>query len=196
MLATVIAFFLLFGVVFEYLDPPLRGKPATLDQLAYMAYYLYVYGWSIAALTLGSWMAFVAVNDHDTKTDAEYEKHLRKVRSVGYKIALGVTPFGLVFLALCGVGWALARVPQFVAKVVNFVESAAPHLARFVAGVFVSVHSSRRTLCFVDATLGAAVGYTFGSTLVGVAAGVILGVVNYELVSVRWLKLAPQTIRS
>lgn len=53
------------------------------------------------------------------------------------------------------------------------------------------IHSERRTLCFIDAALGATVGYYFGSAVIGAVVGAILGVINYELVSVRWLKLSP-----
>lgn len=62
-------------------------------------------------------------------------------------------------------------------------------LSRFVAKVFVLIHSDFRLLCMTDAALGALIGYTVASPLVGGIAGAILGVANYWLVSVRWLKL-------
>jgi hypothetical protein len=41
----------------------------------------------------------------------------------------------------------------------------------------------------VDSALGAASGYYFGSAILGGVVGMILGLVNYEIVSIRWLKL-------
>lgn len=62
---------------------------------------------------------------------------------------------------------------------------------QFVVRTFIYIHSERRTICFVDATLGAVAGFSFGSAIIGVVVGAILGFINYEIVSVRWLKLAP-----
>lgn len=59
---------------------------------------------------------------------------------------------------------------------------------------FIYIHSSQRTLCFVDATLGATAGYILGSALIGAGVGLVLGVINYELVSIRILKLAPRRL--
>lgn len=64
-------------------------------------------------------------------------------------------------------------------------------LPRFVSTAFRYVHTQKRTLCFCDAALGAVVGYLAGSATIGALAGAVLGFVNYELVSVRWLKLVP-----
>ena len=61
----------------------------------------------------------------------------------------------------------------------------------FVVRTFVYVHSERRTLCFVDETLGAVAGFSLGSAVLGAVVGAILGFVNYEFVSIRLLKLVP-----
>lgn len=56
---------------------------------------------------------------------------------------------------------------------------------------FKYVHSDQRKLCLVDAAIGAAVGFFFGNPLIGGLVGCLLGIVNFELVSVRWLNLVP-----
>ncbi len=84
-------------------------------------------------------------------------------------------------------------VPAAVAATCSFVKKVGKAIATFIAAVFVYVHSTRRTICFVDATIGALIGYYFGSAIVGSVVGAILGVVNYEVVSVRWLRLVPAT---
>lgn len=66
-----------------------------------------------------------------------------------------------------------------------------PGLFRFVRAfvwqVFVRIHSQERLICGVDAFLGAAVGYVAGSAIVGALVGGAMGVLNYELVTRRWL---------
>ena len=54
------------------------------------------------------------------------------------------------------------------------------------------VHSDIRLLCMTDSAIGALVGYYFHSAILGGIIGAIVGLLNYELVSKRWLKLAPQ----
>lgn len=106
-----------------------------------------------------------------------------------------VLPFFLLWLfahMLCGIGeyfW------ENKARIINAITMLAYFFGKetrcFIVRTFIYVHSERRTLCFVDATLGAVVGFFFGSAIIGVAVGTVLGFVNYEIVSVRWLKLAP-----
>lgn len=59
----------------------------------------------------------------------------------------------------------------------------------FAKRIFVLIHSEIRLLCMTDAMLGALAGYFCGNALIGGVVGAILGIVNYKLVSVRWLKL-------
>jgi hypothetical protein len=56
--------------------------------------------------------------------------------------------------------------------------------------IFILVHSEIRLLCMTDAMIGAAAGYYFGNALIGGIIGALCGLVNYRLVSVKWLKLA------
>ncbi len=61
----------------------------------------------------------------------------------------------------------------------------------FLKTLFVATHSDRRVLCCLDAMLGTLVGYYAGSWPLGTVSGLLFAVVSYELVSKRWLKLAP-----
>lgn len=60
-------------------------------------------------------------------------------------------------------------------------------LGRFLRELFLRIHSQERLICGVDALLGALVGTYAGSAIVGALVGGVLGVVNYELVTLRWL---------
>lgn len=74
---------------------------------------------------------------------------------------------------------------------------------QFLWHFFVYIHSARRTICLVDtvicASLGLLAGAAWGESsqaisvagLTGGLSGFLLGFMNYELVSVRWLKLQP-----
>lgn len=66
---------------------------------------------------------------------------------------------------------------------------AANLVVKFTKMVLVAVHSDVRLLCAVDAALGTGIGYFFQSPLIGALAGGLFGVLNYELVSRRWLHL-------
>lgn len=100
--------------------------------------------------------------------------------------------------------------PQWLARVIPLTISAAPGLAikigswvfrtaaastswclRFTWYLFTEIHSNIQLLCGVDAAIGAAVGYFLENAALGAVMGGLFGVVNYEIVSKRWLKLVP-----
>jgi len=63
----------------------------------------------------------------------------------------------------------------------------------FAKTIFVLIHSNERLLCMVDAAIGVAIFHFTGNNIfLGMLAGGVLGVVNYEIVSVRLLKLSPR----
>ncbi|MBU4223628.1 hypothetical protein KJ934_00095 [Patescibacteria group bacterium] len=82
--------------------------------------------------------------------------------------------------------WILWKAPRFIIKQVFL---AIQKVVVFLIAVFVLIHSDIRLLCGVDAAIGAGIGYYAGSVIVGMLAGGILGVINYEIVSRRLLKL-------
>lgn len=61
----------------------------------------------------------------------------------------------------------------------------------YIRTFFRFIHSEIRTLCAFDSALGAAIGFYAGSWIVGGLAGLVFGLLSYELVSKRWLKLIP-----
>ncbi|MEN9614413.1 MAG: hypothetical protein RLZZ347_720 [Candidatus Parcubacteria bacterium] len=99
-----------------------------------------------------------------------------------YSFIRNFNPLGLIWHSLSLLYWIAVRVPWFISQCMQFAQ-----------GVFIHVHSDIRTICFVDSVIGATIGYFSGNALIGAVVGAILGVVNYRLVSVRWLKLCPKT---
>ena len=64
-------------------------------------------------------------------------------------------------------------------------------VGRFFKYLFLLIHSDIRLLCGVDAAIGACVGYFAGSVIIGVVAGGVFGVINYELITKRVLGIIP-----
>lgn len=90
-------------------------------------------------------------------------------------VAMFVT---LPLTILSAVVWLLYKLCYFV-----------PVLYKFICRTFKLIHSDIRLLCMTDSLIGATVGYFMGNALLGGLIGVVSGLLNYELISVRWLKL-------
>jgi len=84
----------------------------------------------------------------------------------------------------------LRAVRQLAPRIPKLVVQSLAFILRFIKALFLLVHSEIRLLCAVDAALGTAIGYFAGNAIVGAIAGGLFGVANYELISVRMLKLA------
>jgi hypothetical protein len=65
-------------------------------------------------------------------------------------------------------------------------------LLKFTKTVFILIHSEARLICGVDAGIGVFVGYFTGHIIIGALAGGLFGLLNYEIVSKRVLKLVPK----
>ena len=65
-------------------------------------------------------------------------------------------------------------------------------IGRFAVYLYREIHSDLRTMCAVDAALGASVGYFSGSPAIGAVAGLILGFINYAFVTRCVLKIIPR----
>jgi hypothetical protein len=87
--------------------------------------------------------------------------------------------------------WRIAIAKKTYRPVVVGAWQAARWCWDFACAVFTLIHSDERLICLADSMMGAAVGYLWSSPVVGAIIGAILGVLNYEIVSVRWLKLVP-----
>jgi hypothetical protein len=83
---------------------------------------------------------------------------------------------------LKGAWWMIAGIPTVARVVWNFFRY-----------FFRLIHSDIRLLCGTDAAIGACIGYFSHSALIGAIAGGMLGVLNFEIISIRVLKLVPAT---
>ncbi|OGZ36037.1 MAG: hypothetical protein A2V60_01840 [Candidatus Portnoybacteria bacterium RIFCSPHIGHO2_01_FULL_39_19] len=64
-------------------------------------------------------------------------------------------------------------------------------MTKFIKTIFITIHSEIRLLCGVDAAIGTAIGYFAGNAIIGAIAGGLFGLLNYEVVSRRILRLVP-----
>ena len=85
------------------------------------------------------------------------------------------------YLVPKGIWWTAVRLPSGVKTT-----------GRFAWLIFCEIHSDVRLLCGLDAAIGAACGYFAGSVLIGLISGGVMGLVNFEVVSKRVLKLVPK----
>lgn len=112
----------------------------------------------------------------------------QSVRSLKQAAIFMFPPVILFFLPLCGIWWCVRRIPTGVRIVAHGAMALARFLRAFVWNLFLRIHSEMRLLCGVDAMLGTIVGYCSGSALVGAVIGGTFGVVNYAVVTKRWLE--------
>ena len=87
-------------------------------------------------------------------------------------------PIAVLWKAMKALSWAICKTPDAW----NFAK-------RLIVSVFKEIHSDIRLLCACDAALGAAIGYFTGNVILGAIAGGIFGVLNYEIVTKRLLKI-------
>ena len=108
------------------------------------------------------------------------------------KLALWANPVGLISLICYGMGKSLCLLALEAWKMFwLFLET----VRQFFWDAFLYTHSERLKVVFVDTALGTVIGYFFGDPLIGAMAGAILHFIDYEIVSVRWLKLIPQATK-
>ena len=91
-------------------------------------------------------------------------------------------PRGLFF----GARWLISGIPEAIKVCIISVR----FLKNFTMTLFRLIHSELRLLCAVDAAIGTAIGYFAGNLLAGAIAGGLLGVINYEIITVRVMRVA------
>lgn len=155
------------------------------EMLAISAYMLIV--WFVASLV--ATLLFASENlRRDSEVPFVYENRLHDNIETNLTIARYCNPMSAFYWTCYFVVWLIRRSPAGISASAKF-------LGQFTYATFVYVHSARRTICFVDASIGTAIGFMCSDgltgVLIGTVVGALLGVANYEIVSIRWLKLVP-----
>lgn len=118
-----------------------------------------------------------------------------RARSIGFGMLRLGNPFSVACLGLLSTLYIVLTLRRVFFRILKWIPTALVFTKEFVTKVFVSVHSDRRVICFADSVIGATVGFFCGSAFTGALIGAVLGMANYELVSVRWLKLVPVEVK-
>ncbi|MDD4995459.1 MAG: hypothetical protein PHW53_03295 [Patescibacteria group bacterium] len=129
------------------------------------------------------------------KRDEILDHHRKTAWTAAYCLA---PPIVLFYHLPRGMWWLMKRTPRAMVEILRFMGRSimaigrgsvalVRFLGRFGWQVFVRIHSERRALCFTDAVIGSVAGYVAGSAIIGALAGGLIGLVNYELVTRRWL---------
>lgn len=127
--------------------------------------------------------------------DDQYQTQLQDMIVFTKKAIRHGNILSLIWYALLGICWIIVqsvkRVPRGVGSAWVGTCLAVRKSGTFCVTAFRFVHSKRRTICLIAATAGAAIGYHFGSAVIGGIAGGLIGLIEHELVSVKWLKIMP-----
>lgn len=140
------------------------------------------------------------------------QKKAVKIDIMGPKDFLLMTPPGLIALSGYGLFLMLKKLPWATLVTLKFSGRAAVWCGQFVWRVIIAVHSDLAMLCLVDSAIGAISGILAGprliaaywplatptlsatvavSAIAGAAVGAAWGWLNYQVVTVRLLKLVP-----
>ena len=132
-------------------------------------------------------------------TDVQYERMQLKVRWFFVILAkhgnpLSIFGFWVWYALACGIYYFFCGLIGMFCALSQGLYVGIPLACRCCKTFFILVHSELRLLCGVDAAIGALVGFLIGSVVLGALAGGLLGLLNYELVSKRWLKCVPANV--
>jgi hypothetical protein len=108
-------------------------------------------------------------------------------REESYRFMLKCNPLRVyLWLPLIGIRWLFRN----FSDVVVFLGTLGLEIIRFCLELLRIIYSEERLLCGISAAIGVAVcHYTHNSWLIGLASGVLWGVLNYEILSKRVFKL-------
>lgn len=90
--------------------------------------------------------------------------------------------------------WTIPKhTPKVAPTVFRWIGHVVKTTMKFFGKLIYLVHSEIRLLCGMDAAIGAAVGYCLHNAILGALIGGLWGVLNFEVLSIRILKLVPKT---
>ncbi len=91
--------------------------------------------------------------------------------------------------------FVIKNIPKTIVAIGQSLVVGSVTIAKIARLVFITIHTELRLLCLCDAAFGAIVGFFTGNVLLGAIVGGLLGVLNFELISVRLLHLSFSIIK-
>ncbi len=183
--------------VFAWIFIPIIWEAYANDTPSYASSWAFVSDCAAFTLFLGIMctifgLFITIIVNKEGRREGMRQERLRILFLVGRTLLFSVNPFGLVYWTIWGTAWTVRHARWLITSAIGKSKAAAAIGALFVSRTFVYVHSERRTICLVDAAIGAGIGHlSLGNTAIGAVAGALLGLINHEIVSVRWLGIVP-----
>lgn len=152
--------------------------------------YLFVNMFVLTSLTLSAATALAI--GWSTRLEEEVQRNRRELKTLLYKAnPIIVYLYYVPKYTAIGIWFVVCCIPYFFVSIGRGFAK----LGLFVWTVFKLIHSDIRLLCAVDAAIGVCVGFFLGSAIFGGLAGGLWGVLNFEILSKRVLKLVPLKVR-
>ena len=142
-----------------------------------------VVAWMIVTLFFAVVVCAVVATEQTTRALQEI---IEASRSVANPFRLWWT---FLTVLLAGIARLVINSPRVLVSIIRMARVVGVFLKEFLG----LIHSEVRLLCGVDAAIGATIGYFCGNAIVGAIAGGLLGVFNFEVLSIRVLHLVPET---
>lgn len=105
---------------------------------------------------------------------------------------VGSTPLGLLIgYGLILPGILIRDFVMFIPDIAKGVQFIVKMAFKFLKAFFILIHSEDlRLLCSIDAAIGTSIGYWYHNPIIGAMAGGLFGIVSWEIISKRILKVA------
>ena len=160
-----------------------RGRFELWPELWLAILLVFAFAMVWALVTCACWVRCSQGESRRDQRLAQWEHNM--LRANPFRVYLWVIPKWILYTLPMGIAKAIFAGAVWLKRI------GLPVTLRFCRELFYLIHSEERLLCGVDAAVGAAVGYFAGRALIGMIAGGIIGVVEFEWVSKRILKVIP-----
>lgn len=182
-----------FLFIFQFSSVKFENTSSNLEIFHYFQIYI-----GVVLIVSGS-SVFIAfstlihvLKEKDFPSISYYENALFFIK---YSFVL-IAPFVLMFFILKGLYFLIRLMYQHWDAIekscFNALKAVFRFIGNFLKSFFLMIHSEARLICGVDSCLGALIGYHYNSPIIGALSGMILGIVNYYIVSIKILKLTPK----
>src|SRR3989344_5625943 len=150
-------------------------------------------------LAAGAALSSVSTVQKNWYEDSQLKRRLLGLKNDGLWALVHTNPLSAAFYALYfplkGLWFALSHIPEGLAIVEVLLSTMIKKTSRFRDEGFIAIHSERRTMRFMSASLGVAVGYFANSIMLGAVTAGLFYLMSRVLVAGYWLKTLPLSAR-
>ncbi len=140
---------------------------------------------SIISICICGFMFLLGMATKPVNNIVEYKQFTRECILYANPVAV------YIYWPVVGIILGIKNIPRAIRVTCHASITVGGVTATFTKKLFLLIHSEERLLCGVWAATGSLIGYFAGSAIIGAAAGGLLGVADYEIISKRVLHLVP-----